>query len=114
MAHAPRDLMLRQLRRWAGRPDADGLSDGQLLERYLKLRDEAAFTSLVRRYGPLVWTICRGLLPREADSEDAFQATFLVLIRRARSLDRRGPLGRWLAEVARRTAVKARQRAGGR
>jgi RNA polymerase sigma factor (sigma-70 family) len=84
--------------------------DGQLLCRFAA-GDELAFAALVHRYAPLVWGVCHRALPRRHDAEDAFQATFLVLSQKARSLGRSGPLGPWLHTVARRTATKARVRA---
>jgi RNA polymerase sigma-70 factor (ECF subfamily) len=83
--------------------------DGHLLQRYVATHDEGAFTSLVERYGGLVWGVCQRVLRHSQDAEDAFQATFLVLARRAASLDDRGPLSNWLYAVAYRTAIKARQ-----
>jgi RNA polymerase sigma-70 factor (ECF subfamily) len=82
------------------------LADGQLLERYVLRRDEAAFAALADRYGSLVLGVCERVLQNSHDAEDAFQATFLVLARRADRLDRRGPLGNWLYTVAYRTAAK--------
>jgi RNA polymerase sigma factor (sigma-70 family) len=84
------------------------LSDAQLLERFVKHRDEQAFAALVGRYGRLVLGVCARLLPNASDAEDAFQATFLVLVRNAASLRPAHSLGHWLYIIAYRTAMKAR------
>jgi RNA polymerase sigma factor (sigma-70 family) len=99
--------VLRQLHRLLGAEGLDGLNDGQLLERFAARGDQAAFALLVRRHGPMVLGVCRRLL-RGADAEDAFQATFLVLFRRARALDRRGSLAGYLYTVAYHVALRAR------
>src|SRR5580698_2969994 len=76
-----------------------GATDSDLLDRFLASRDEVAFAELVRRHGPVVWGVCsRRLDP--PDAEDAFQATFLVLLRRADRLGAAVPLGPWLHRVA--------------
>src|SRR5262245_53618475 len=84
-------------------------ADAELLGRYAATRDEAAFTDLLRRHAGLVWGVCRRLLPREQDAEDAFQATFLVLAEKAGSIRRAGSVGSWLHGVAHRIAVRAGQ-----
>jgi RNA polymerase sigma factor (sigma-70 family) len=100
--------LVRHLRQVAFRADAGDLSDGQLLERFLGQREEAAFEALVRRHGPMVLGVCRRLLRDSHDADDAFQATFLVLVRKAASIAPRELVGNWLYGVAYRTALKAR------
>ena len=75
--------LIRDLRAAVLRREPSGLSDGELLECFVLERDEAAFEALLRRHGPMVLGTCRRLLNNDADAEDAFQATFLVLARRA-------------------------------
>jgi RNA polymerase sigma factor (sigma-70 family) len=82
--------------------------DGELLRRFARDRDEAAFAALVHRHGPMVYGVCRRLLGNAADADDAFQAVFLVLVNRADALTHRSTLGGWLHEVAVRVAKKAR------
>jgi RNA polymerase sigma factor (sigma-70 family) len=87
---------------------AEGLSDGQLLDRFVTRREGAFLEALVRRHGPMVWGVCRRVLRDHHDAEDAFQATFLVLARRAASVLPREKVGNWLYGVAYQTARKAR------
>ncbi|MGH3242835.1 MAG: RNA polymerase sigma factor, partial [Spirillospora sp.] len=89
---------------------ADPRPDGELLAAFLDERDGDAFAELVRRHGPTIWGVCRRALPDLADAEDAFQATFLVLVRRASRLVATPTVGPWLFEVAVRTAANARRK----
>ncbi|MDR3621303.1 MAG: RNA polymerase sigma factor [Paludisphaera borealis] len=91
-----------------------GLSEVQLLERFAARRDEAAFEALVERHGPMVLGVCRRFLRDPNDVDDAFQAVFLVLVRRAGDIRRKDLLGNWLYGVACRVAVRARSMAGRR
>jgi RNA polymerase sigma factor (sigma-70 family) len=95
----------------AGAPPDLVVADRHLLERFVSVRDESAFAALVRRHGPMVLGVCRRLLHDAHEAEDAFQATFLVLVHKARSIGRPESLGPWLHGVAYRTAARARQEA---
>jgi RNA polymerase sigma factor (sigma-70 family) len=108
MADGQRGDVLRHVRKLLDAQKLEQLTDGQLLERYLSRQEEAAFAVLVRRHGPMVLGVCRRLLQDAHAAEDAFQATFLVLFRRARALDQRGSLANWLYTVAYHVALKAR------
>jgi RNA polymerase sigma factor (sigma-70 family) len=90
--------------------DGEAMTDGALLERFVSMRDEAAFAGLVRRHGPMVLGVCRRLLRDPHEVEDAFQATFLVAVRKAASVRPREMFGNWLYGVAYRTAREARAR----
>jgi RNA polymerase sigma factor (sigma-70 family) len=109
MANHSLHPLLDYLRRLSGGKSGDAaLDDAQLLHRFSTQRDESAFTTLVQRYGAMVWGLCVRRLGETPEAEDAFQATFLVLVRKAASL--RGPqlLGPWLYGVAYRTTMKLR------
>jgi RNA polymerase sigma factor (sigma-70 family) len=108
MASGHLSAFLQHLRRSALRRDETGLTDGQLLDAYIRDREEAAFAALVYRHGPMVWGVCRRVLDNDPDAEDAFQAAFLVLVRKAASIVPRDRIANWLYGVARQTAMKAR------
>jgi RNA polymerase sigma factor (sigma-70 family) len=110
MSDAFRNRILRSLRQLFGAAEANGLGDGELLRRFVQERDEAAFELLVWRHAGLVLNVCRGVLRDESAVEDAFQATFLVLIRKAGGIARTESLPAWLHSVAYRTALRARGR----
>ncbi len=108
MATSQMSEVIQHLRRTILLRDGAGLTDGQLLEDFISRHEEAALEALVRRHGPMVWGVCRRVLRNHHDAEDAFQATFLVLIRKAASIATRELLANWLYGVANRTALKAR------
>lgn len=114
MANRSVSSVVQQLRRTFLPANGAGLSDAQLLDAYLSQRDEAALAALVRRHGPMVWGVCRRVLHGHHDAEDAFQATFLVFIRKAASITSRELLANWLYGVAHRAALKARHAAARR
>jgi RNA polymerase sigma factor (sigma-70 family) len=89
--------------------EVNGASDQQLLERFIAHQDEAAFTGLVHRHGRTVWGVCRRVLRQEQDAEDAFQAVFLVLARKAASIRMGQAVGSWLYGVAYRIAQRVRR-----
>jgi RNA polymerase sigma factor (sigma-70 family) len=94
-----------------------GMTDGQLLEQFLSRQNEAAeaaFAALLALHGPMVWNVCRSVLSDPHAAEDAFQATFLILVRKAASIRRRELVGPWLYGVARRVAVRAKTAAARR
>jgi RNA polymerase sigma factor (sigma-70 family) len=108
MATSQMSEVIQRLRRSVPLQEVAGLTDEQLLEDYISRRDEAALAILVRRHGPMVWGVCRRVLRNYHDAEDAFQATFLVFVRKAASIASRQLLANWLYGVAYQTALKAR------
>jgi RNA polymerase sigma factor (sigma-70 family) len=108
------DSVLRGAEALAARDGVGNLPDPALVRRFAADRDPAAFAVLVRRHGPLIWGVCRNLLSADADAEDAFQATFLALVRSAGTIRRTESLGGWLHGVAYRVALKARRAAARR
>ena len=112
MADRSLDDLIRRLRRMLGPKDGT-LPDSELLGRFVERGDEEAFESLVWRHGSMVLGVCRRLTRREQDAEDAFQATFLVLARKAKSLRKKGSVGPWLCRVSRRVALRTRRQNSG-
>jgi RNA polymerase sigma factor (sigma-70 family) len=106
--------VLRYVRKMAATNQDSGLTDGQLLERFVSRREEAAFEALLQRHGAMVLGVCQRILHHSQDAEDAFQATFLVLIRKADSIGKQESVSSWLHGVAYRTALKARAEAAKR
>src|SRR5262249_26967628 len=109
-----RGAVLRDIDRIFNKGSMTGLAEGQLLREFTTRGDEIAFEALVTRHGPMVLGVCRRLLHDPRDVEDAFQATFLVLLRRAAALHAADPLGPWLHGVAYRVAARIRAQAARR
>jgi RNA polymerase sigma factor (sigma-70 family) len=107
MATSPISVVIQRLRTAFGQ-DGAGMTDGELLTLFLDSRDEAPLAALVRRHASMVWGVCRRLLRSHHDAEDAFQATFLVLVRKADSVKPREAVSNWLYGVAYQTAVRVR------
>src|SRR5215469_8662423 len=114
MSNSSLDTVVRHIRRMAMGTNCHECSDAQLLQQFVSQRDEAAFTALVRRHENLVWRVCWHALGHVQDTEDAFQATFVVLAHSAAKIDKRGMLGSWLHGVALRIALKAKRDAARR
>jgi RNA polymerase sigma factor (sigma-70 family) len=101
------DQLLRRLRRIVASPAADPGSDAALLDRFVRQRDEDAFAALVARHGPMVLGVCRRVLRDGHHAEDAFQATFLILARKAATIQPPERLAAWLHGVARQVALRS-------
>jgi RNA polymerase sigma factor (sigma-70 family) len=114
MANGHLGTVLRHTHRLLGIPGGADTPDGQLLEHFAERREEGALAVLMQRHGPLVWGVCQRVLGNRHDAEDAFQATFLVFVRKAGSIRKRASVGSWLYQVAYRIAVRARAEAGRR
>jgi RNA polymerase sigma factor (sigma-70 family) len=114
MAATRADNVLRHLRQLAAGQDVKDRTDRDLLHAFCSAGDQAAFTALVRRHGPLVWGLCRQSLRQEQDAEDAFQATFLVLARKAATIRKGEALVSWLHGVTFRTVMSAKRSAARR
>jgi RNA polymerase sigma factor (sigma-70 family) len=110
MADTPLARAVRGLRHLVEGSEAPDPSDGHLLRQFATRRDEAAFAELVRRHGPMVLGVCRRVLGNAHDAEDAFQATFLILARKAAGIVRWRTVGGWLHEVAYHVALRQRER----
>jgi RNA polymerase sigma factor (sigma-70 family) len=108
MATGQLGAVFRQINRLFGSGTVSGLTEAQLLGRFIERRDEAAFEALVSRFGPMVLGVCRQMLSDPHAADDAFQATFLVLVKRARSIRDRDLLGNWLYGVALKVAKRSR------
>src|SRR6476646_4873836 len=99
---------MRRLQRTVMRRDGANLTDGQLLERFITQFDDIAFAALVQRHGPMVFAVSKRICRHQQDAEDAFQACFLVLARKAGSVKPPEAVGNWLYGVAYRTALRSR------
>src|SRR5262249_28674343 len=97
----------------AVRPHSD-LTDGELLQRFARGREESAFAALMQRHGPMVLSVCQSILQDTPEAEDAFQATFLVLVRKPRAIGKPASVASWLHGVAYRLAMRARTEAARR
>src|SRR5947199_946002 len=112
MPASPLSAVIQHLMADVG-PDGGGMTDRELLARFLSSRDDNALAALVRRHAPMVWGVCCRLLHNHHDAEDAFQVTFLVLVRKAADVPREA-VANWLYGVARQTAVRLRATAAKR
>src|SRR5262245_50843820 len=106
MPTSPLNMVIQHVLADCG-PDGGGITDGELLARFLSNRDHNALAALVRRHARMAWGVCCRLLPNHHDAEDAFQATFLVLVRKAADLPSQA-VASWLYGAGRQTAIKLR------
>jgi DNA-directed RNA polymerase specialized sigma24 family protein len=104
------DIILGTVRRASVAPAASGVTDAELLHRFVKHRDEAAFELLLWRHQRMVFGVCKHLLHDVADAEEVFQATFLTLVCKAHSIAQGESVAAWLHQVARRAAGRAAAR----
>src|SRR5690242_6457296 len=111
MANKSLGTVLRQVRAMAGTGHTPEPTDAELLHAFYARSDQGAFTTLVRRHGPMVLGVCAHVLKHTEDAEDAFQATFLVLARSATSIRKREALASWLHGTAYRAAMNAKRSA---
>src|SRR5262245_633516 len=114
MARDVSSPVLHLIRRFVEDERVRQLSDQVLLQQFREQRDESAFGTLLWRHGPMILDVCRSVLGNDADAEEAFQATFLILVRQAASIRKTASVGNWLHGVAYRTALKARARSATR
>ena len=108
MPRVNRGAVVEAIQRLFDQGTVVALGEKQLLDRFIARGDESAFEAIVGRHGPMVLSVCRRVLVDQHDVEDAFQATFLILVKKAGSIREREVLGNWLYGVARRVAVRAR------
>ena len=108
MPHATHSPILRFLYKMLGASASGNVTDAELLGRFVSDRDQAAFELLLWRHGLMVLNVCRDVVHDEHDAEDAFQATFLALVRKAGSISKRQALSGWLYQVAYRIALRLR------
>jgi RNA polymerase sigma factor (sigma-70 family) len=106
MAGRQLSLVLRHLYKQSARHQGSGVSDAQLLERFVNSRDESAFELLLYRHGAMVWGVCHRVLRDHHDAEDAYQAAWLTLARKARGIGRRNAVSSWMYKVAYRIALR--------
>src|SRR5947209_20405415 len=114
MAQLPTNSLLEYIHGLVAEADVERRTDRALLHRFTARHDERAFKVILRRHGPMVLRVCQRLLKRREDAEDVFQATFLVLARKAGSVNWSASVGNWLYGVAHRLAQEARRKQFGR